>query len=101
MILLILAFAFLWHQHRSARNWSWLRLLGTNSLLIYWVHIELVYGRWLGMWKERLGVGQTIAASAGIILLMIALATIRVRWNDLKPLIGFNFRFLSPRTSND
>jgi peptidoglycan/LPS O-acetylase OafA/YrhL len=101
VILLILAFAFLWHQQKSAQSWSWLRLFGTNSLLIYWVHIELVYGRWLGMWKERLGVGQTVAASVAIILLMIALATIRIRWNEIKPLISLNFRFLNPRTSND
>jgi hypothetical protein len=101
VILLILAFAFLWHQQKSAQNWSWLRLLGTNSLLIYWVHIELVYGRWLGSWKDRLNVGQTVAASVAIILLMIALATIRTRWSSIRPLLNFNFRFLNPRTSND
>jgi uncharacterized membrane protein len=101
VILLILAFAFLWHQQKSVQNWSWLRLLGTNSLLIYWVHIELVYGRWLGSWKDRLNAGQTVAAAAAIILLMIGLAMVRVRWHHWKPPGNLNFRFLSPRPSND
>jgi uncharacterized membrane protein len=100
VILLILAFAFLWHQQRSAQNWSWMRLLGTNSLLIYWVHIELVYGRWLGNWKERLSVGETVLTAA-VIVLMIALATLRTKWRDLRPPGNFSFRFLNPRPSSD
>ena len=48
--------------------------MGTASLLVYWVHIELVYGRWLAWWKNALDVPQTIMAAAGMILLMLLLA---------------------------
>ena len=33
-----------------------MRQFGTTSLLVYWVHIELVYGRWLYFWKDSLSV---------------------------------------------
>jgi uncharacterized membrane protein len=37
--------AWLWEQRPSAgRRWSPLQLLGRYSLLIYWIHVELVYG---------------------------------------------------------
>ena len=70
--LIVLAFAYLWTRH--AEGWSWLRQLGTTSLLVYWVHIELIYGRWLTGWKNALTVGQTVAASAALILLMVLLS---------------------------
>ncbi|MFN3323024.1 MAG: heparan-alpha-glucosaminide N-acetyltransferase domain-containing protein [Bryobacteraceae bacterium] len=82
VILLMLAFAFLWNQQASAQGWSFVRQLGTTSLLVYWVHIELVYGRWLASWKYALTVGQTVAASVGVVLLMIGLSTLQVKWRQ-------------------
>ena len=38
---------------RQQGGWSWVRQFGTTSLLVYWVHIELVYGRWLFFLKEQ------------------------------------------------
>jgi uncharacterized membrane protein len=76
VVLLMLAFAFLWTRYGSRGDaWSWVRQFGTTSLLVYWVHIELVYGRWLWFWKSGLNVGQTVAAALGVILLMLALST--------------------------
>ena len=46
VIMVMLAVTFLWTHHGSGQGWSWVRQLGTTSLLVYWVHIELVYGRW-------------------------------------------------------
>ena len=48
---------------RAGDGWSWVRQFGTTSLLVYWVHIELVYGRWLWFLKNSLTVPQTIAAA--------------------------------------
>jgi hypothetical protein len=70
---IVLAFGYLWTRH-TAESWSWLRQLGTTSLLVYWVHIELIYGRWLASWKGALTVGQTVAASAALILAMVVLS---------------------------
>src|SRR5580698_8829563 len=54
VVMLVLGFAYLWTALPLAASWSWVRQLGTTSLLVYWVHIELVYGRWFGAFKESL-----------------------------------------------
>ncbi|MGH9660961.1 MAG: heparan-alpha-glucosaminide N-acetyltransferase domain-containing protein [Bryobacteraceae bacterium] len=82
VLLWLMTFAFLWTRYVAAPGWSWVRQLGTTSLLVYWVHIELVYGRWLGAWKESLSVAQTTMASVGIIVLMVALAAAKTHWRD-------------------
>jgi uncharacterized membrane protein len=73
--LLILSFAFLWTRYGASEGWSWIRQFGTTSLLVYWVHIELVYGRWLWFLKNNLTVLQTVISAIAIIGLMLALST--------------------------
>lgn len=80
VILVLLAMAFLWTHHGAGDGWSWVRQLGTNSLLVYWVHIELVYGRWFGYWKESLTVSQCALAAVTLTLAMIALSWLRTNW---------------------
>ncbi|MGD0500830.1 MAG: hypothetical protein ABSC23_20645 [Bryobacteraceae bacterium] len=78
VILLLLALAFLWTRYAGAGGrpgWSWVRQFGTTSLLVYWVHIELVYGRGLWFLKSSLTVPQTVIAAVWVILLMLALST--------------------------
>ena len=81
--LLILAVAFLWTRYASGPGWSWVRQFGTTSLLVYWVHIELVYGRWLWFFKSSLNVMQTVIAAVAVILLMLALSTVRTNWGRI------------------
>ena len=52
VVMLVIGFAYLWTALPLAASWSWVRQLGTTSLLVYWVHIELVYGRWFGAFKD-------------------------------------------------
>jgi hypothetical protein len=80
--LLLVSFAYLWTHTMVAHTWSWVAQLGTTSLLVYWVHIELVYGQWFYYWKDALNIPQTIAASAGIIALMVLLSHARTNWRD-------------------
>lgn len=79
---LILAFAFLWTEHASGGSFSWIRSLGGHSLIVYWVHIELVYGRWFGFWKEQLTTAQCALFSAVLILAMVGLTVIKGKWDD-------------------
>ncbi|MCS7044602.1 MAG: heparan-alpha-glucosaminide N-acetyltransferase domain-containing protein [Bryobacteraceae bacterium] len=79
IILMIASFAWLWTTYVNT-GWSPLRQLGTTSLLVYWVHTELVYGSWFWRWKEALTVPQTLAAAAFIILLMLGLSIARTGW---------------------
>jgi uncharacterized membrane protein len=84
VILIFVSFAYIWHRQPAAQNWSWIRQFGVTSLLVYWVHIELVYGRWLGAWKERLSVEQTALAAAGIIGLMLLLSVVRTNFPKIR-----------------
>jgi fucose 4-O-acetylase-like acetyltransferase len=91
IILLLACFAFLWTRHMNPAGWSFVRQLGTTSLLVYWVHTELVYGRWFGVWKESLSVPQTAAMAAFIIVLMIGLSVARTGWKG-RPGMAVTFR---------
>jgi hypothetical protein len=84
VILVILAAAYVWTQYGAAgAGWSWVRQFGTTSLLVYWVHIELVYGRWLPWCKNNLDEGQTALAAAILIALMLLLATAKTYRRDI------------------
>lgn len=80
ILLILLAGAYLWNEFQPPERWSWIRQLGTTSLLVYWVHIELIYGRWLGEWKQNLNTWQAGCVALVLILLMVALSTARTRW---------------------
>jgi peptidoglycan/LPS O-acetylase OafA/YrhL len=81
--LLILAVAYVWTQYGAAPGWSWVRQFGTTSLLVYWVHIELVYGRWLPWCKNNLDAWQTALASVIVIALMLLLAVGKTYRKDI------------------
>ncbi len=87
VILMLLSFAFLWTAYATTGK-SWVRQLGTTSLLIYWVHTELVYGRLLGGLKENLSVNQTVVAAAGVIALMLGLSYVQSNWARILEWIG-------------
>ncbi|HSW50364.1 MAG TPA: heparan-alpha-glucosaminide N-acetyltransferase domain-containing protein [Bryobacteraceae bacterium] len=84
VVLLTLTAAYVWTQHGGNAGWSWVRQFGTTSLLVYWVHTELVYGRWLYFWKESLTPAQTAFASLGVILLMLGLSALKTNWKSVR-----------------
>jgi uncharacterized membrane protein len=65
--------AFLWTEYFS-EGWSWVRLLGTTSLAVYWVHVELLYGRWLSSYKGSLTIGGCLTASMVLVLAMVGMS---------------------------
>jgi uncharacterized membrane protein len=83
-ILIFVAFAWLCNVGTSAANWSWVRQFGMTSLLVYWVHVELVYGRWFGAIKDQLTVGQTVFATVLTIVLMLGLSLLRTNWAQVR-----------------
>ncbi len=98
VILVTLAAAYLWTQHAGSSGWSWVRQFGITSLLVYWVHTELVYGRWLYFWKERLTQGEAALASLGVILLMLGLSTLKTNWKNLRPIrLSIGYTVATPR----
>ncbi len=81
--LILLSIAYLWTTH-VATGWSWVRQLGTSSLLVYWVHTELVYGRWLFGLRGTMGIPQIALLAVTVILAMLGLATVQGQWPRLK-----------------
>ena len=99
VVMLVLAFAFVWTEYAVRDSWSWIRQFGTTSLLVYWTHIELVYGRWFGSWKEGLDNLQCAFYAAALIAFMLALSVLRSRWNGprLAALVAPWFSYSFPR----
>jgi len=83
----MLGCAFLWTRFGAGEGWSWVRQFGTTSLLVYWVHIELVYGRALFFLKNALTVPQTIVAALFVILLMLAISSARTNWPRVRQVL--------------
>jgi uncharacterized membrane protein len=84
VMLIAVAFSYVWMMQPTAQGWSWVRQLGTTSLLVYWVHIELVYGHWLGALKGNLDVAQTVVAASLVTALMVGLGYARKSWPKWK-----------------
>lgn len=87
IVLILLALSYLWVGYRSVDQWSLFRQLGTTSLLVYWVHIELVYGRWFGIWKEKLSVPYVVVYTVVLIALMTLLSVWKTRGNPFTLLL--------------
>jgi hypothetical protein len=78
IVLVLVAAGFVWTAGQQPEKLALMRRFGTNSLLIYWVHVELVYGRWFWFAKGRLTIGECAAASLLLIALMYGLTTLNL-----------------------
>ncbi len=78
----MLASAYLWTAYLAAPRWSWMQALGKTSLLVYWVHIMLVYGNIVKRFKRTMPIPETVLAVCIVIALMVALAAARLAWKD-------------------
>jgi uncharacterized membrane protein len=96
-VMLILAFAFVWSEFAVGSAWSWVRQLGTTSLLVYWVHIELVYGRWFGSWKDSMNNIECAFAAVAVIALMLGISLLRTNWPSVRAALLQMFSTQSPR----
>jgi uncharacterized membrane protein len=100
-IMIFVAFAWLWNLRTSAHDWSWVRQFGLTSLLVYWVHVELIYGRWFGAIKGQLTVGQTVFATVLTILSMLGLSLLRTNWAQVKGYFSSSNAAIEERVSGD
>jgi uncharacterized membrane protein len=87
-VLLLIAVAYLWTEYGS-KGWSPLRQFGMTSLLVYWVHVELVYGRWFWFLHDRLNAAQCTFCAVILIVLMLGLSRLRTALKER----GFNPQF--------
>jgi hypothetical protein len=79
--LLLGAFAYLWCEYLAKGGWSWVRQLGTTSLLVYWVHVDLEYGPWFAKYRQHLTVPEVLGSAALMIAAMLGLS---VAWTAVR-----------------
>jgi len=80
MLLVIVTASYAWCRWGVAQwGFSPVIQLGQASLLVYWVHIEFVYGRVSILPKRAVGIGTASAGLLVITLAMLALAHVRTR----------------------
>lgn len=81
VLLVILSLVYFWCRFGLAqKGFSPLIQLGNTSLLVYWVHIEFVYGSLSIMPKRACSIPRATLGLAIIFLSMLALSLLRTRW---------------------
>lgn len=79
-LLVILAIVYAWCQWGAAQwGFSPLVQLGQTSLLVYWVHIEFVYGRFSLLHKRAENLRAASLGLLAIFLMMLLLSFVRLR----------------------
>jgi len=82
LVTLILAAAYLWCRWGfGQRGFSPLIQMGQTSLLIYWVHIEFVYGRFSILPKHAVDIPK---ASCGLLAIFLSMLVLSVVWTKGK-----------------
>jgi uncharacterized membrane protein len=66
-----ISMAYLWHQIVVRGGWSPMQQLGRNSLFIYWIHVEMVYGLISLKLHKSMTHGQAWAAFAAFAVFML------------------------------
>src|SRR6266571_1682062 len=80
VLLVILFLVYAWCRWGFAqKGFSPIIQLGNTSLLVYWVHIEFVYGRFSILPKKQCGALQATAGLLTIFLAMLGLSLLRTR----------------------
>jgi uncharacterized membrane protein len=78
LVAVILGGAYVWCRWGAGqKSFSPMIEMGKSSLLVYWVHIELVYGGLSIMTKRNHTIGEATFGLAVIFVSMVLLATIR------------------------
>ena len=78
--LLMLAGSYLWTEYCRGAGWSWIECIGKNSLMVYWVHVILVYGTLVQPLKRSLSIPLTALAVVLVTGLMVALSALWLWW---------------------
>jgi uncharacterized membrane protein len=83
VLLLLFAFAYAWCRWGfGQKGFSPAIQLGTTSLLVYWVHIEFVYGRLSIIPKHRASIPLATLGIIVIFVAMLGLSIARTRWKS-------------------
>ena len=82
--LLLMGGCYLWTEYCVGPGWSWMQTLGKNSLMVYWVHVMLVYGDIFKPLKRALSIPWTAVATVTVTGLMVALSVGWLWWKAFR-----------------
>jgi uncharacterized membrane protein len=89
ILLVILFLTYAWCRWGLAqKGFSPIIQLGKTSLLVYWVHIEFVYGRFSILPKGQCGIAKASAGLLTIFLAMLMLSLARTRWKKKPAMVS-------------
>jgi len=80
IILAIMAGAYVWTAYCAGAGWSWMQCLGKNSLMVYWVHVMMVYGSVVKPIKRTMSIPAAAAATVLVTGLMLGLSAAWLWW---------------------
>jgi uncharacterized membrane protein len=90
MLVAVLPIGYLW-EHAPLRHklslWSPLEELGKASLLVYWIHVELVYGVLSRPLRRSLSLESTMVAYVVFTLFLLTIVRLKRRFFDPSPSI--------------
>ena len=78
ILLVAVGVAWAWAQRpRAAGRWSPLVVLGVESLFVYWIHVEMVYGLLSRPLNRQLPLAWTVAAFIAFTFLMLGAVALK------------------------
>jgi peptidoglycan/LPS O-acetylase OafA/YrhL len=77
---MLLSLSYLWTEFGADAAWSWMQCLGKNSLMVYWVHLMLVYGELCRPLHRNLSIAWTAIAAVTTTALMVGLSASWIWW---------------------
>jgi uncharacterized membrane protein len=80
--LVLMPATYLWTEYWAHAGWSWVTTLGRNSLMVYWVHVVLVYGALAKPFKRTMNIAEVTLATAAVMALMVALSVVWLQWKS-------------------
>jgi len=104
MLMVIMTASYAWCRWGLA-TWGFSPIiqLGQASLLVYWVHIEFVYGKYSILPKHAVGIGTASVGLLSITMAMLALAYVRTHtkgWMKGRGLEVFTWQRSRPAGAN-
>lgn len=81
VLLLMVSFSYWWCLWVGGRGFSGVAQIGQTSLLVYWVHIPFVYGRF-NYFSRELSIAAASVGLLTVMLSMLLLSILKTRYRD-------------------
>ena len=80
VVLVLMSGSYVWTEYCASAGWSWMQCLGRNSLMVYWVHVMMIYGSVAKPIKRSMSIPMAAAATVLVTALMVALSWAWLAW---------------------